>query len=202
MNSFKNRFYKEGEEQNPFWQIIRIKKEYNELTGEMEERAKILEYKKYSDSVNLFEAEHPYISIYKTSTYEEKEDLVFLNKNVDFVNKKKGEIKFTSRFNDRDYYAETESILKFGIEVQNTLKGKIEKNLDRILFSSFERCNYEVNNINSNKINNDDSIIEISELGLFNKKGQLMAYATFPPIEYRTDSQHLSFLLYIYDGNY
>jgi len=202
MNSFKNRFYKEGEEQNPFWQIIRIKKEYNELTGEMEEKAKILEYKKYSDSVNLFEAEHPYISIYKTSTYEEKEDLVFLNKNVDFVNKKKGEIKFTSRFNDRDYYAETESILKFGIEVQNTLKGKIEKNLDRILFSSFEKCNYEVNNINSNKINNDDSIIEISELGLFNKKGQLMAYATFPPIEYRTDSQHLSFLLYIYDGNY
>lgn len=201
-DTFKNKFYVKGQEQNPFWQIIRIKKEYNISSEVTEEVAKVLEYKKYSDSINLVEAEHPYIDIYKTSSYEEREELVFLNKNVNFVNTKKGEIKFTSKFNDRDYYSNNDKILKYGIEITNTLKNKIESGLDRIPFSSFERCTFEINNLNSNKTNSDDSIIEVSELGLFNKDGQMMAYATFPPIEYRTDSQHLSFLLYIYDGTY
>jgi len=202
-DSFRNSFYKEGNEANPFWQIIRIKKDFDELSGELKESSEILEYRKYSNKVGLYTPERPFIKIKKTSSYETKEEVVFLNKNVDFVNKKKGELKFASSLDSYEYYRDTEDILKYGIKAENTLMNKI-KNSDfkEIKLSSYEKCNFIINSIGSNKLNNDDSIIEISELGLFDKAGRLMAYATFPPIEYRSDSQHISFLLYIYNGIY
>ena len=201
IDSFKNRFYKKGEEANPFWQIIRIKKDFDNQSNDLKELVSILEYRRYSDNIGLFEAEKPYISVNKTSDYQEKEDIVFLNKNIDIVNTKAGKLKFSSKIDNYDYYSTIDTILMYGIEAQNTLKNKLSKN-NNFKISTYEKCNYIVSCTSSNKLNNDNSIIEVSELGLFNNRGELMAYATFPPIEYRSDSQHLSFLLYIYNGEY
>lgn len=202
IDSFKNRFYKKGEEANPFWQIIRIKKDFDNQSNDLKELVRVLEYRRYSDNIGLFEAEKPYISISKTSDYQEKEEIVFLNKNIDIVNTKAGKIKFSSKIDNYDYYSNIDTLLMYGIEAKNTLKKKLNKNNNNFKISTYEKCNYIVSCASSNKLDNDNSIIEVSELGLFNKRGELMAYATFPPIEYRSDSQHLSFLLYIYNGEY
>lgn len=202
IDSFKNRFYKKGEEANPFWQIIRIKKDFDNQSNDLKELVRVFEYRRYSDNIGLFEAEKPYISISKTSDYQEKEEIVFLNKNIDIVNTKAGKIKFSSKIDNYDYYSNIDTLLMYGIEAKNTLKKKLNKNNNNFKISTYEKCNYIVSCASSNKLDNDNSIIEVSELGLFNKRGELMAYATFPPIEYRSDSQHLSFLLYIYNGEY
>lgn len=202
IDSFKNRFYKKGEEANPFWQIIKIKKDFDNQSNDLKELVSILEYRRYSDNIGLFEAEKPYVTISKTSDYEEKEEVVFLNKNIDIVNKKAGKIKFSSRMDNYDYYSNIDTILMYGIEAKNTLKNKINKDNSNFKISTYEKCNFTISCTSSNKLDNDSSIIDVSELGLFNKRGELMAYATFPPIEYRSDSQHLSFLLYIYNGEY
>jgi hypothetical protein len=52
-----------------------------------------------------------------------------------------------------------------------------------------------------NKIDKSADIVGVTELGLFNKNHELIAYATFPPIEFHTDTQHASFTCYIKNGN-
>ncbi len=47
----------------------------------------------------------------------------------------------------------------------------------------------------------ESEIQEVTEMGLFNSAHQLIAYATFPPIEYRTSTQHISFTCYIKQGS-
>lgn len=201
-NYFKNNFYLEGNEANPFWQVIKIRKDFDEKSGKLSESSSIMEYKKFSNKVSLYDAENPYIVIKKTSNYETREELIFLIKGVDFINKKEGKLKFNSSIGSYDYYSSTEEIIKYGIKAENTIKRKLNNDSGFIMLPTYEKCNFTINSTGSNKINNDDSIIEISELGLFDPNGELMAYATFPPIEYRSDSQHLSFLLYIYNGTY
>jgi hypothetical protein len=38
-------------------------------------------------------------------------------------------------------------------------------------------------------------------MGIFDKNHKMIAYAQFPPIEYRTEKQHAAFTAVIYHGN-
>jgi hypothetical protein len=44
-------------------------------------------------------------------------------------------------------------------------------------------------------------IADVTEMALFDKNHKIIAYALFPPIEYRTDKHHVSFTCFIKLGN-
>jgi hypothetical protein len=92
--------------------------------------------------------------------------------------------------------------LFYGIEYTNTLS--INNKYKKVWLDSTEL----LNNINLtftlntkenilNPADKDYGIVEITEMGLFNKAGELIAYCTHPKVQYRSCSQHISYTLII-----
>lgn len=105
-----------------------------------------------------------------------------------------------------DYNCEDKEALKYGIVYFNPIK----ENSKEIEFDSSLSLNgdvdliyslYSFKNYNLPDSKENTGVIEINELGLFNKEGKMIAYATFPPIEYRSETQHVSFNCFIRVGN-
>jgi hypothetical protein len=65
------------------------------------------------------------------------------------------------------------------------------------------QASYTINTLRDFAINvqENNTIAEITELGIFDKNHKLIAYANFPPVEYRTDVQHAAFTCIVYHGN-
>ena len=112
-----------------------------------------------------------------------------------------------------DKYRTSDIIIKYGITAKNTfsigVNNLFEKSPNVIWdgggyrVAAFAELNYTVNSTMAleNKIDKSADIVDVTELGLFNKDHELIAYATFPPIEFHTDTQHASFTCYIKNGN-
>ncbi len=91
--------------------------------------------------------------------------------------------------------------VKYGILYQNPTLDGSEKDLEifgslQTEYSLFTTKNYDLPDSKNNQ-----GTVEITELGLFNKEGSLIAYATFPPIEYNSENQHVSFNCFIRHGD-
>lgn len=105
-----------------------------------------------------------------------------------------------------DYNCDEKEALKYGIVYFNPIK----ENSDEVEFDSSLSLNgdvdltyslYSFKNYNLPDSKENTGVIEINELGLFTKEGKMIAYATFPPIEYRSETQHVSFNCFIRRGN-
>jgi hypothetical protein len=52
------------------------------------------------------------------------------------------------------------------------------------------------------KTDTNAGIVKVTELGIFDQNHNLMAYATFPPVEYKSDTQHFSTYMMVSDSNF
>jgi hypothetical protein len=83
----------------------------------------------------------------------------------------------------------------------NKLKNMFDN--DRSELSATLQASYSVNTLRdfTTNVQDDSTIAKITEMGIFDKNHKLIAYAQFPPIEYRTEKQHAAFTAVIYHGN-
>lgn len=80
---------------------------------------------------------------------------------------------------------------KFNSNLESLVGGEVSLN-----YSLYSFKNYNMPDTQENT-----GVIEINELGIFNKNDEMIAYATFPPIEYRSETQHVSFNCFIRQGS-
>lgn len=215
---FKNGFYVQGHEANPFWQILKISSTYNSAKEGWKQYYQVLEYQRTTNSMDLVNVEEGdrYINIDKTVIYKKNGNTsgdIDIMYSEDFVDLKNGKINFTLLRPD-DKYRNSNILIKYGITAKNTFSlgvNDLLKDINQNSIWNGKGCrvatwvelNYTVNSTKSteNKIDKNADIVGITELGLFNKNHELIAYAVFPPIEIHSDSQHASFTCYVKNGN-
>jgi len=214
---FKNGFYVQDHESNPFWQVLRISSTYNSSKEGWKQYHEVLEYQRSTNSMELVpvEKDDRYINIDSTVVYKKSGntsgniDIMYSDEYVDLKN---GKINFTM-LRPADKYRTSDIIIKYGITAKNTFSVGVNNLLEKspnviwdgagYRVAAFAELNYTVNSTMAleNKIDKSADIVGVTELGLFNKNHELIAYATFPPIEFHTDTQHASFTCYIKNGN-
>lgn len=214
---FKNGFYVQDHESNPFWQVLRISSTYNSSKEGWKQYHEVLEYQRSTNSMDLVpvEKDDRYINIDSTVVYKKSGntsgsiDIMYSDEYVDLKN---GKINFTM-LRPAEKYRTSDIIIKYGITAKNTFSIGVNNLLEKspnviwdgagYRVAAFAELNYTVNSTMAleNKIDKSADIVGVTELGLFNKDHELIAYATFPPIEFHTDTQHASFTCYIKNGN-
>lgn len=211
---FKNKYFVEGENMNPFWQVLKIDSAYSQINKRWEQQCKLVKYEKLNNAIkevvvgdteNLVTYQKPYY-------YTVENGIIYIDYEQDFVDTKNGELKIIL-YQGNEMYKDKETLIKFGITAYNSFysdskyfngNAKLFNLGTRINMNSYLDSSYIVNSIENLANNNDKdaAIAEITEFGLFNKEHQLIAYGTFPPIEYRTDTQHVSFTCVVKNGAY
>lgn len=214
---FKNGFYVQDHESNPFWQVLRISSTYNSSKEGWKQYHQVLEYQRSTNNMSLVpvEKDDRYINVDSTVVYKKSGnnsgsiDIMYSDEYVDLKN---GKINFTM-LRPADKYRTSDIIIKYGITAKNTFSIGVNNLLEKspnviwdgggYRVAAFAELNYTVNSTMAleNKIDKSADIVDVTELGLFNKDHELIAYATFPPIEFHTDTQHASFTCYIKNGN-
>ena len=214
---FKNGFYVQDHESNPFWQVLRISSTYNSSKEGWKQYHQVLEYQRSTNNMSLVpvEKDDRYINVDSTVVYKKSGnnsgsiDIMYSDEYVDLKN---GKINFTM-LRPADKYRTSDIIIKYGITAKNTFSIGVNNLLEKspnviwdgggYRVAAFAELNYTVNSTMAleNKIDKNADIVDVTELGLFNKDHELIAYATFPPIEFHTDTQHVSFTCYIKNGN-
>lgn len=205
---FEGEFFISGNESNPFWQTINLTSKFDNVTQVWNQVLTINKYEKVGQTLKQVEvpADEAYLQIYKGSYVDLADGEITQYYNTDYLNLFDGVIRFIAvEPESQRYSANTDNttIIKYGICADNTIKDNFHlttgniKNIPGYLQSSYtvnSRKNYANNN------EKDSAIVEVTELGIFNKAHVLLAYATFPPIEYRSDTQHVSFTSFIKYG--
>jgi hypothetical protein len=214
---FKNGFYVQDHESNPFWQVLKISSTYNSSKEGWKQYYEVLEYQRSTNSMDLVPVEEDdrFINIDSTVVYKKSGNTsgnIDIMYSDEFVDLKNGKINFTM-LRPADKYRTSDIIIKYGITAKNTFSIGVNNLLEKspnviwdgagYRVAAFAELNYTVNSTMSleNKIDKSADIVGVTELGLFNKNHELIAYATFPPIEFHTDTQHASFTCYIKNGN-
>ena len=147
-------------------------------------------------------AEDQYVVPKRTILVNVQDDICTIKSNADPVDKKVGSISFVLDKPASKYQTESQFI-KYGITAQNPFYGSSVWDGNNLSLSSYIDSTYTVcstQNLADPK-DKESEVQEVTEFGLFNKYHQLIAYATFPPIEYRTSTQHISFTAYVKQGS-
>jgi hypothetical protein len=220
-NWYKGEYYKSGDEKNPYWQVIDFTSEFNKRSMAFNQKATLCTYRKNSSEMELQEltdTSERYVKIYKAPTITQNSDAVIIYPYGEYINLQTGNIRFVLTQNEESsYYSSSiESFVKYGITVNNPKNPTTDSDYSKAAFTdsvngtehistlnSFLMADYSINTSESfvDKFDKDKAITQISEVGLFDKNHKLVAYATFPPIEYRTDTQHVDFTMVIsYDS--
>ena len=210
---FKNGFYLQGHEANPFWQVLKISSNYNSSKEGWKQYYKVMEYNRATNDMSLVEVEDgdKFVNISNTVIYKKDGEVsgnIEIDYSKEFIDLKSGKINFVMLRPDTKY-KETQFLIKYGITAKNTFcmgEDTAQSSIwtgGECKLSTYAELNYTVNSTKAyeNSINTDSDIVEATELGLFNKNHELIAYAIFPPIEFHTDSQHASFTCYVKNGN-
>jgi hypothetical protein len=202
---YKSEYYIEGAEQNPYWQILEFKDVFDATTKRFDQIVSVYEYKKASSSMMLSEVKlgDRYLNVSQGSAYAVYEDTLSVTRYTPFIDHKNGTLQFILTQPDSKYKT-SEFFMKYGIYAINVLKGSaVFKTGGTLAINSIMSFSYTVNTKRNfaNKLDKDSAIVQVSEVGVFNKSHQLIAYATFPPIEYNSDTQHVSFNLFVKEGS-
>lgn len=214
---FEKDFFSKGNEVNPFWQVVEISSYFDTAQKDWVQTGKVFEYSKSSKGIKLSEIDkgNSYFNLSKSAIYKFTTDRVEVELDSDFVNLKDGEIKFTLSLNsdwgNEENGEKKKRLVKYGINAFNsfssrhsfnTENAKTVDNGEKTQLFGYLTSKYTVNSKENLVSTNDkdSSIVPITEIGLFNKQHQMIAYAHFPAIEYRSDTQHLDFTMFIYNG--
>lgn len=200
---FKNEFYIKGKESNPYWQVLNVKSVFNK-NHVWEQKMSVNEYVRSTQEMVMSKvsAEDQYVVPKRTILVSVQDDICTIKSNADPVDKKVGSISFVLDKPASKYQTESQFI-KYGITAQNPFYGSSVWDGNNLSLSSYIDSTYTVcstQNLADPK-DKESEVQEVTEFGLFNKYHQLIAYATFPPIEYRTSTQHISFTAYVKQGS-
>lgn len=208
---YRSDFYVEGESQNPFWHYVNLGAVYNSTYKKFETKIEYLEKIKESGHLkyaNILDGK--YINLYNTSYLVLNNDTFSLNNTA--LDYKNGEIRLLFLEGDESYKSNN-SFIKYGIYAakeledipilkmtkDNIRKEDLEKINVRDIISNYD-CNTLENTINV--LDKEKAITQITEFGLFDQDHNMIAYSIFPPIEYRSDTQHVSITSIITNGKH
>ena len=201
-NWFISQFYVKGQERNPFWQTIEVRDSYDEKLKSWTQKIYTKKWEKAVDKmVEVFVPKDlQYVFIENGITYEFDTGSI---KSVisDYIDYESGLIDFILGFPAKTYY-DSKYLIRYGLYVKNQFYPG-EKN--KQVWNSWVKMKFQeeydfIVNSKENIANPNDkdlAIVPVTEMGLFDRKHRMVAYATFPPVEYRSDSQHISFSLVI-----
>lgn len=201
---FQNEFYIKGHESNPYWQVLKISSKFNNAKKIWEQFMSVNEYVRSTQEMVLQEIEESdrYVKPVRAIKFEQKDSSYLVSPDADIVDLKTGALRFVLDRPAEKYQTESQFI-KYGITAENPFYGDplwtgSNLSLASYLDSTYTVCSTE--NL-ADPRDTESEIQEVTEFGLFNKYHQLIAYAVFPPIEYRTNSQHISFTCYVKQGS-
>jgi hypothetical protein len=200
---FKNEFYIKGKESNPYWQVLNVTSVFNK-NHVWEQKLSVNEYVRSTQEMVMSKVatEDQYVVPKRTILVDVKDDICTIQSNSDPVDKKAGSISFVLDKPASKYQTEKQFI-KYGITAQNPFYGSSVWDGSNLSLSSYIDSTYTVCSTQNlaDPRDKESEIQEVTEFGLFNKYHQLIAYAVFPPIEYRTSTQHISFTAYVKQGS-
>lgn len=200
---FKNEFFIKDHESNPYWQVLNITSIFNK-NHVWEQNMTVNEYVRSTQEMVMKEVatEDCYIVPKKTIMLNVKNDTCLITSNADPVDKKAGLVSFVLDKPAIKYQTEKQFI-KYGITAKNPFYESVIWDGSNIGLSGYLDSTYTVCSTKNlaDPRDKESEIQEVTEFGLFNKYHQLIAYAVFPPIEYRTSSQHISFTAYVKQGS-
>jgi len=218
---FKEEFYLQNQEDNPYWQYLHIKDALNTSTKLWETKVTIDRKIKNASKNKMKWVEVPnstkYVIPHKGYTYiESLTAMTFEPCNA--VNHSTGEIILLLESNTAYNAVDTELMDKnnrqYGIAITSHFTDQnqfptIPNYLGETMFAEdhavvthidgMMSANYTINSTKNFADLSDDksAVVAVTELGVFNTDGAMMAYATFPPIIYNSARHHLSCNLFI-----
>jgi hypothetical protein len=195
---YKNNIWSKNKEVNPLWQIINIKSFIK--NKKWEQKVVLNRYEKLGDNQIITDnIEYPYVQIKDITKIYVKDDIMYFINQAENFSIENGELQLLLS-EGSDYYNTNEDLTLYGLHFS---PAKYIENVDKLnTLASTLQASYTVNTLKDFAINVQDNntIAEITELGIFDKNHKLIAYANFPPVEYRTDTQHVAFTCIIYNG--
>lgn len=202
---FKNNMYVEGNEINPFWQVIHIKPEIENKKWAC--KVKLCKFTKKDNQQVLEDApDYPIVNIKNIRYIDTSENYIKFISNGNSFSSVDGKISLLLTEGTNEYVAYFNNVNGMTMNGLNFFPDKISDmfsiNSDQMTIDANIISSYTVNSKRDDiSLSKDNAIVKITEMGLFDKSHNLVAYAQFPPIEYRSDTQHLSFICAIYNGN-
>ncbi len=195
--------YTPNNEVNPLWQVIRIAPKIE--NKKWVQHVELCRYKKNGATQTLTpDVDSPYVTINELSQIIAENGALQVENNFDVFDPETGKISLLLSEGSSEYKRDEgdEDITMYGLNF-NVKKLRDMYNENDFDIASTLQASYTVNTLRdfTTPIQGDSAIAKITELGIFDKNHKLIAYAQFPPIEYRTDSQHASFTCVIYHGN-
>ena len=197
--------YTPNNEVNPLWQIIHISPKIE--NKKWVQKVNICRYKKSGASQLLVDdVEHPYVNMNELSQLIAEDGTLRIKDKFLNFNAEDGDIELLLSEGDEHYKNLINSndgdMTLYGLNF-NVSKLNDMFNNDRSELMATLQASYSVNTLRdfTTNVQNDSTIAKVTEMGIFDKNHKLIAYAQFPPIEYRTEKQHAAFTAVIYHGN-
>jgi hypothetical protein len=208
---FLSEYYIKGKESNPFMIELNLteeikNKKFNQVIN-ITQKVKLdndFINKKISDS---------YVSkiinnIRYEPQYSETGGILIQENSIDFIDYTNGIINF-SIVEPNITYRDNQRLFLFGINYYNQYYLRDDNALLRGAWFNIAHIDNKIDmsfDINSfenylDKKNKDYAVRWFTEMGIFDQFGHLIAYCTHPKVEYRTDSQHISYSLIIEEEN-
>jgi hypothetical protein len=195
---YKNNIWSKNKEVNPLWQIINVKS--NIKNKRWVQSVTLNKYTKSGDNqIMTTDVEYPYVSVKDITKIYVKDDVIYFLDQAENFDIEKGELQLLLS-DGSNYYADNDDFTMYGLHFSSR---QYKKNAYRARTQSTLQASYTINTLRDFAINvqENNTIAEITELGIFDKNHKLIAYANFPPVEYRTDVQHAAFTCIVYHGN-
>ena len=195
---YKNNIWSKNKEVNPLWQIINVKS--NIKNKKWAQSVTLNKYTKSGDNqVMTTDIDYPYVTVKDITKIYVKDDILYYLDQAENFDIEKGELQLLLS-DGSDYYKNNEEITMYGLHFNTEL---FIKNIEGGAAQSTLQASYTVNTLRdfSTNVQENNTIAEVTELGIFDKNHKLIAYANFPPVEYRTDIQHAAFTCVVYHGN-
>jgi hypothetical protein len=198
IEKYLNDYYIKGLEINPLILTLNIKDEYNVITQKFDKVVHIYSKKRADNTIEYVPIENSYITAINQNLLYDIGDKIYQNMNDSYFDYENGLIKFTLRGPSKDYKLEETKYfygIKYSVEGNDLLNSFVLT----ALVNNDIRSSFYINTKEdlTDKKNKDHAIVEITEMGIFDKYDHLCAYLTHPKVQYRSDSTHLSYSLLI-----
>lgn len=197
-------FYIKGQETNPFISYVDIRDEFDNITNKFIQTVSITQPKKVGKNIEYLPIEDSYLTgASKCVGYYVDGDTLVQTTEKNLIDHKNGIMSFFVTGPKEDFMYDDYKFY-YGLKYKNSFNIVNGSNSSYWLDGSCKLSNKIVLNFYLNtmqnlidKENRDFAVVGVTEIGLFDKNNKLVAYATHPKAEYRTDSQHLSYSLII-----
>jgi hypothetical protein len=143
-----------------------------------------------------------YCAVHRAVGYSVANLQTFVEPKLPFIDYESGRVNFVVS-NPNEMYKGAEWLVKYGIRLKNSFYLASGAYRD-VWFSRVELKNrlgysYVVNSTENafDSGDRDASIVEVTEMGVFDQNHHLILYSTFPPVEYRSDEHHFSVSLFV-----